>query len=293
MMAPSSPVEEDKLDRGVQYLEKLGYRVKVTPSCYAREHYLAGSAAMRATEMNELVKDPSVDAIFFARGGFGSSAMLPLLDFREIRSQRKLMVGYSDITALQWGIYARCGLPSLSAGMPATDFCNKPVNPKFEEPFWKFIETGRIDYQLTPDVTVDHAMVNGVALPGTLSVAAKLAGTSWLPSLKNTILILEDVGESRHKIEGYLWQAKLGGWFDSSSAVLFGDFSSPEKETFPDNPDLETILKRIFDGSKVPYIMGIPYGHIDHKIPFPVGQEISLSLGLSVTISSTDTLFDF
>lgn len=339
IMAPSSPINENKLEQGVRYLEKLGYRVTVSPGCYKQQHYLAGSPQSRAAYLMDLVHSTTVDAIFFARGGFGSAAMLPLLDFPAIKSSRKLMVGFSDITALQWGIYAQCGLPALSAGMPATDFCRIPVNPTFEKSFWDFIETGRISYNfewvpdspsdglqqqvsaenqpgkpekhnfeknfspfqlrpLYPSGKLDNRKtwnqdITGVALPGTLSVATKLAGTPYEPSFNRVIPILEDVAESRHKIEAYFLQARMAGWFDQAAALLLGDFARPEKETFPENPSLEQLVSRVFGQICLPVLAGLPYGHIDAKIPFPVGQEISLSLGQSITITSTDSLFDF
>lgn len=274
-------------------MQSLGYHVKVTESCTSSDNYLAGSAIQRAGELMDLIQDKNIDAIFFARGGFGSAAMLPLLDYDIIAGARKLLVGYSDITALQWGIYAKTGLPSLSAGMPATDFDSEPVNPKFEESFWEFIETGKINYKLQVPSNRAHGNISGTSLPATLSVATKLSGTPYFPDLRKTIPILEDVGESRHKVEGYLWQARLSGWFDNANALILGDFAAPEKETFPDNPSLEKIFGRIFQGINIPIIRNVPYGHIDNKIPFPLGVNLSLSFGSLVEISSTETLFDF
>lgn len=291
IMAPSSPVEKERLHKGASYFEKLGYQVHITSSCYARDNYLAGSAEMRASELMELINNPSIDTIFFARGGFGSAAMLPLLDFPAIKKAAKLMIGYSDITSLQWGIYTKTGLPSLSTGMPATDFDGDTVHPQFEEKFWQFMETGKIDYTLNVPANKQNGQVKGTLLPGTLSVVTKLAGSPYIPDFINTIPLFEDVGESRHKIEGYLQQAKLAGWFNQSSAVLLGSFSEPEQETFPDNPSLEKVFKRIFDDPSLPLAMDLPYGHIDHKIPFPLGVEISLSFGKSVTLTSTQSIF--
>ncbi len=292
IMAPSSPIEPKRLENGVAYFEKRGYRVIVKPSCHARDNYLAGSAEDRASELMQLVTDPDVDLIFFARGGFGSSAMLPLLDFEAIKSARKLMIGYSDITALEWGIYARTGIPSLSTGMPATDFYMDPIHPDFEKTFWSFMQTGKIDYDLPVPANRAAGEVRGIALPGTLSVAAKLSGSPYFPDLDNPIPILEDVGEPRHKTEGYLWQAKLAGWFQAANAVIFGSFSPPEEETFDDVPSMEKVLDRLLKDTDLPVVRDVPYGHIDHKVPFPLGVELTLSFGNTVKITSTQSIFD-
>jgi muramoyltetrapeptide carboxypeptidase len=292
IVAPSSPIEPNRLEKGVAYFENRGYRVIVKPSCHARDNYLAGSAEQRAAELMELVNDPEVDLIFFARGGFGSSAMLPLLDFESIKAARKLMIGYSDITALEWGIYARTGLPSLSTGMPATDFYQDTVHPVFEKTFWDFMQTGRINYDLPVSANRKQGEARGVAMPGTLSVAAKLAGSPYFPDLRGTIPILEDVGEPIHKTEGYLWQAKLAGWYQAANAVIFGSFSPPEEETFDDVPTMKKVMDRLLKGTDLPVVKDVPYGHIDHKIPFPLGVEISISFGETVKITSTESIFD-
>ncbi len=292
MMAPSSPIEPERLKKGIAYFKKRGYRVIVKPSCHARDNYLAGSAENRASELMDLVNDSSVDIIFFARGGFGSSAMLPLLDYNAIKSARKLMIGYSDITALEWGIYAKTGLPSLSAGMPATDFYMHPIHPGFEKSFWDFMQTGKINYDMNVSANRAGGEVHGITLPGTLSVGAKLAGSPYFPEMRASIPILEDVGEPRHKTEGYLWQAKLAGWFEEANAVIFGSFSPAEEETFDDVPSMEKILVRLLKDTELPVITGVPYGHIDHKIPFPLGVEVSIAFGNTVKITSKDSIFD-
>lgn len=293
IMAPSSPVNPQKMKRGVVYLENRGYHVITKPSCEARDNYLAGSAEDRARELMELVRDPSVDAIFFARGGFGSCAMLPHLDFDDIAEAGKIMVGYSDITALQWAIFAKTGMPSLSTGMPATDFSSDPVHPVFEQTFWNFFKTGKIDYNLDVPSNRNTGTVKGIALPGTLSVACKLAGSHFFPNLQNSIPVLEDVGEPRHKIEGYLWQAKLAGWFTFAKALIIGSFTPPEEETFDDIPSINKILDRLLMDTDLPVVKEVPYGHDDYKIPFPLGVEISVSFGDKTHIRSTETIFNF
>lgn len=333
IMAPSSAPDAQKLEQGVRYLEGLGYRVDVSPGCYSSLDYLAGDAAMRSREFMRMVESPHIDAIFFARGGFGSTGMLAHIDYEAVARAGKLMVGYSDITAIQWAVFARCRLPSLSAGMPATDFCVPGPNAYFEEQFWKTIESGRIDTDLQgphwpqpgadagqgglPDNTgaglpgtglsaaqptqgtiLDQSAappgqgtITGLCLPGTLSVAAKLVGTPYLPDLAGTIAVFEDVAEPRHKIEGYFWQLAHAGCFDNARALVLGHFTPPEQETFSSVPTLQAMLGRIPATARLALFTDLAYGHIDCKIPVPVGREISLSWGASARLTSTEPLY--
>ena len=275
-----------------------------------------------------LIESPQIDAIFFARGGFGSTGMLSHIDYKAVARAAKLMVGYSDISALQWAVFSRCRLPSLSAGMAATDFCAPSPNTYFEEQFWKTIESGHIDAELqgpywpqtAPDLNqadmqnIDNAgsacrsqttewhtdhraeqsaqgAITGLCLPATLSVIAKLTGTPYLPDLRGAIAVFEDVAEPRHKIEGYFWQLSHAGWFDHAKALVLGHFTPPEQETFPSVPSLQTILRRIPGTARLPLFTELAYGHIERKIPVPVGREISLSWSPSARLTSTEPLY--
>jgi len=280
--SPSSPVVPERLERGVRYLEQLGYRVKIGASCYASDTYFAGSAKDRADELNRFFADPDIDAIFCGRGGFGSMYMLPYLDYSSIQKSATLFVGFSDVTALQWAIWKMSNLPTISAGMVATDMANEPVNPVFEEHFWKTIESGSCNYVL--DHTQTHMPshtkeVHGIGLPGTLAVAAKIIATPWFPSVKDSILILEDVDEPAHKVDGYLGNFRLAGFFEQAAGVVLGAFTPVEKEPYPNVPNLDQIIDRVFDGIQPPLARHVPYGHIKTKIAVPVGLPICVSSG--------------
>ncbi len=292
LTSPSSPVVPERLERGVRYLESLGYRVEVGASCYVSEHYFAGSITDRAEELNRFFADPAIDAIFCGRGGFGSMYLLPHLDYAAIRDSNKLFVGFSDITALQWGIWRQCRLPSLSAGMVATDMANEPVDPVFEARFWQVIESGKCSYDL-PVSTNQTKQVTGPALPGTVAVAAKLIGTPWFPDTTGHVLILEDVDEPVHKVDGYLGQFRMAGFLENAAGVVLGRFTPAEKEPYPDVPKISKVFDRIFAGIQAPLATETEYGHIKTKLAVPLGLPISVSLGPESSMYNPVSLYDF
>jgi len=289
--APATTPSPEHLQHGVSYLERLGHTVKVGDTCHNQHYYVAGDDQTRAYELMEFIDDPSVDAIICARGGYGSIRLLKFLDFELIREQRKPLIGFSDITALQWAIYARCGLPTISAGMVATDMARAPINKQFEERFWKFIESGKTEWKLNYSQSIQETL-SGLCFTGTVSLATKLMGSSYFPDLDNAILMLEDVDEMTHKIEAYLLQMDLAGVFERSKAILLGYFRKAKNEQYPSVPPLESVFDRVFESYRKPLIKGIPYGHIDEKIPFPVGAPISLSLGPESYLKSTKSIFE-
>ena len=131
----SSPDDLSKINLGVNYLEKLGYKVEVGKNVGNYHGYLAGSDEERLADLHSMFKKKDVKAIFSVRGGYGSPRLLDKIDFNIIKSNPKIFVGYSDITALQMAFYQKAGLITFAGPMVAVDFYNS-VDPFTEEFFW-------------------------------------------------------------------------------------------------------------------------------------------------------------
>lgn len=290
VIAPATTPDLEKLNKGIKYFESLGYRVEVGKTCTSKIEYLAGDDALRASEIEEFFKNPRIDIVMCARGGYGGMHLLPLIDFGIIAKNPKLFIGYSDITSLQWGMLAQCNLRTLSGSMMASDFGRDSFNTEMEDHFWKFMDSGHLEVTL-PFSQKRELTVEGTLIPANLAVASKQMSSPWFPDLTNAIPVFEDVDEPMHKIEGYLRQFALSGAFEKTSAVVFGDFSPPEVESFDDVPALKTIFERVLSPYNLPFATGINYGHIPHKISLPVGAPFSLSLGPETILRSTGTFF--
>lgn len=290
IIATATTPDADKLERGIKYLESLGYRTKVGKTCYSKLHYLSGDDTLRAKEFVDYFSDPTVDAIICARGGYGGMHLLPLIDWDIIKRNPKLFVGYSDITSLQWALLAKCNMATLSGSMVASDFGREDFNSEMEQYFWDFMGSGTLEIKLSSS-GYESKTIEGNLLPANLAVAAKQMGSEWFPDLKGTIPVFEDIDEPMHKIEGYLRQFALYGAFKETNAIVFGDFKKPEDESFADVPPLELIFKRVLEPYKTPYAFGLQYGHIPNKISMPVGVPFSLSLGVETTLRSKGSFF--
>jgi muramoyltetrapeptide carboxypeptidase len=161
-----------------------------------------------------------------------------------------------------------------------------------EAQFWQLIETGSTEVPFNYSVE-NEIVYTGNLIAGTLAVAAKQMGSPFFPRLDNHILVLEDVDEPMHKIEGYLRQFLLAGHFKHVQCVLLGVFSPPDKESYNDVPTLSEIFERVLGAHGVSYATGLPYGHIKNKISLPVGSPISVSLGPVSNLRSTGSLYSF
>lgn len=217
--------------------------------------------------------------------------MLPYLDYTLIRNNPKLFSGFSDITALQWAIWSECALPSLSGGMVATDMGEEHIDPTFESQFWDVIETGKCYCPLPP--SDKKVSITAPVLPGTISVAAKLLGSRWFPDTTNHLLLLEDVGEQIHKLDGYLGQFLLADIFRNAAGTLFGCFTPAEAESYPDVPTQPELIERIFRDIPPPLAINIRYGHIKNKLTVPLGIPLSVSLGSESSLFNPVSIYDF
>src|SRR5947207_8451528 len=138
----SAPLLAEKIEKGVRYLERLGYRVKRAEHVAAQHGYFAGTDAQRLSDLNAMLNDSQVKAIFSIRGGYGSPRLLPFVDYRAVRRQPKIFAGFSDLTALQLALFRRAGLVTFSGPLPGVDFWRKP-DPYTEEHFWRLLTSTR------------------------------------------------------------------------------------------------------------------------------------------------------
>jgi len=293
--APASPPGSlSHLESGIRYLERLGFRVKPGPHIYRTRGYLAGSDAQRASDLNMMFSDKSVRAIFTVRGGYGSHRILPLLDFRTIRRHPKILVGYSDITALQFAFLARAGLVTFSG--PFVVELGKTLNAEMEERFWRSLMSARPPAPVREDRAKRlgrnrGGMHTGRLLSANLTLLSTLLGTPYVPLLHKPIYLLEDIGERPYRINRMLQQLKLAGVLDRSGGIAFGSFANCEPERGKPSLSLREIFHDLFDTFSMPVVSGIHYGHIRNSVSFPIGVRVRLD-GTKGTITFLESGVD-
>ncbi|MCH9008087.1 LD-carboxypeptidase, partial [candidate division KSB1 bacterium] len=214
IVGPGSPMKPERLVKGIRYLERRGYRVKLGEHIRDVYGYLAGSDVDRARDFNAMFQDPAVDAIICTRGGYGTPRILHKIDYDAVAANPKILVGYSDITGLQLALFARTGLVTFSGPMAAVEM-GKGIHAFTEENFWPLVTSTEVDRKLTgnagPLRTIHAGTAEGTLLGGNLSLIAALTGTAFLPDLDGTILVIEDIGEEPYQIDRNLSQLRLAG----------------------------------------------------------------------------------
>ncbi|WP_221358230.1 S66 peptidase family protein [Streptomyces beigongshangae] len=281
VVAPSGPVPEERLQAGLDILRGWDLDPVVAPHVldrHGRFGYLAGTDADRAADFRSAWCDPSVDAVFCARGGYGAQRMADLLDWEALRAAGpKVFLGFSDITALHEAFATRLGLVTLHGPMTAgVDFVK---NARAQEHLRATLFAPESVRTVTP--AGGRALVPGraagVLLGGCLSLLAAELGTPHArPGAAGGLLCLEDVGEEPYRLDRHLTQLLRAGWFDGVAGILLGSW----ERCGPYERVRDLVLDRL-GGLGVPIAEEFGFGHGEGAltIPFGVRAELDAAAG--------------
>ena len=285
LVSPSSAFEDSfSLQLAREAMEALGFVVKTGAHYGDRRGHLAGSDADRAGDLNAMFADRSVKAIVCTRGGSGAARLLPLLDYTAIQRNPKVLLGYSDITALHCAIQARTGLVTFHGPIGSGSWNRFNVD-QFQR---VLLQRELVQYQnkleqgdeLVPrrnrTTTITPGKVQGELVGGNLSVLVALAGSPYMPDFSGKILFLEDVSEAPYRIDRMLSTLKLMGALDEIAGFIFGDCSDCNPGGGYGSLTLEQILDDYIRPLKIPAYSGAMIGHIREQFIVPVGGKVEL-----------------
>lgn len=284
LVAPASaPRHPEQIERSVRYLESLGYRVKPGKHLESRHGFSAGTDAERAADLNAMLRDPGVRAVFALRGGNGCCRLLRTLDYSAVRRAPKILVGYSDLTFLQLALWRRCGLVSFSGPMPGVEFWRSP-DPFTEEHFWALLTSKARSRTLpAPPGNAPESLRPGRAegrlVGGCFSLVMSLVGTPFQPRFKNTLLFLEDVREELHRIHRMFTHLDHAGILRQIAGLVLGQFTESGREPGEAQLPLPEILRETLTDVRGPILSGIAYGHIPRKLTIPQGVLARVDAG--------------
>jgi len=274
--AVSGPVNPTDLEKGIAFIESLGLRFKLSDNMHMSEDYLAGSDEHRLKSLNDFLIDPEIRGIIFARGGYGVMRILPKINFEAMKTDPKIMLGMSDLTALSMAAFQRSGLITIAGPMLAGQMANDldeitsdHLVRVLTQPLAKYEMVGGFCSQI---LKLRRGKTRGKLLGGCLSLIVSLLGTSFLPNFSRSVLFIEEVNEPPYKIDRMLTQMKLAGIFSKIRGVIISHFSG----TYSDSArsTVEKIILQYTAARPVPVISRYPHGHELPNISLPVGAEV-------------------
>lgn len=272
LVSPAGPVKKEQIQKGLEILAKFKIDYEFGKHAFLDKKIVSASVKDRIEDINYFLQREEIKAIWALRGGYGSIQLLKIIDYSLLKKHPKLFVGFSDLTALQWGIFKKAGIPSLSGFVLTLQLCQ-------ENPFVLLgmeILSGKRNKILGKDLRgnkiqiISPGKAEGIFLGGTLSMICSLCGTPYFIDQDGLILFIEDVNEPLYRIDRYLQQLALINFWSKVKGVILGQFLNEGKPL-----DVVSLLKP-FLSTTIPIISNFPYGHQTKSIPLIQGVIVKI-----------------
>lgn len=280
IIAPASPSDKNLIDKCIASLNELGLKVVIGESCLSEHGFLSGTDDIRANDINCMFADKNIKGIFALRGGYGCARLLDLIDFKLIKKNPKIFIGYSDITALHIAINQKSKLITYHGPMISTELI-KGLDEYSAEYYKKFIfEHEKIEELLNPEGNSLEIINNGIAsgelIGGNLSLICSSLGTKYEINTKNKILFLEEVDEVPYKVDRMLTHLKQSGKLKEANGIILGAFTNCIAPNNKKSLSLQEVFNEIILPLKKPTISNLACGHCLPTLTLPLGEKILL-----------------
>lgn len=275
IIAPASPPDSEKLDRGILFLENWGFEVELAPHLKEVRGYLAGDDRDRIDDLHKIFADKKIDGIWVAGGGYGIPRILSMINFDLIKSNPKPFIGYSDITALHLAINKYAELITYHGPMVATEFGNNPDDITLEGIKQVLFHDYNIDllkeFAIDRVEIINSGSVKGRLTGGNLALLAATIGTPYEVETEGNILFFEDIGEEPYNIDRMLSQLKNAGKLKKPAGVIIGNFTDCKTESYHPSLTIDQVIGDYFSNVSYPVLRGVPFGHDKTQLTLPSG----------------------
>jgi muramoyltetrapeptide carboxypeptidase len=278
LIAPGSPIKDEKFPIALANMEKLGLKVKYTQNIFKKTGYLAGDDKSRLDDIHAMYSDKNVKAIWCLRGGYGCTRLLPKLDFDLIKKNPKMLIGYSDVTALLLAIYKETGLMGIHGAVAISDYFSNYTFEHTKSMLFGQNETYHYEavhqenekYKQQP-YTIKSGTASGTIVAGNLSLFTAMIGSPHAPTYKNKIVFIEEVGEKPYRIDRMVTQMIQSTDITKCAAIVLGIFNECEPKPDDVSISLREMLTERFSEINKPCFYGFPFGHVGDITPLPIG----------------------
>lgn len=280
LITPGSYIPDAGYEKAINNLTQLG--LQVIPGRYVREKrgFTAGTDAQRLEDLHTFFEDPSVKAIWCARGGYGCSRLLPFINYDLVRKNPKIIIGYSDITALLQAIFLQTGLVGFHgpvAGATWTPYTKQHIKGVLFDSFTNPYTINLAEEELTPEkehfkpYSIYPGTVTGRLMGGNVSLLAALAGTPFAFDATDKLFFMEDIDERPYSLDRMFTQLRQSANLHKAKGLILGVFEGCNPKKDEESLSLkETIFDRLSD-LNVPAVYGLSFGHVPNNFTLPIG----------------------
>ncbi len=278
VVAPAGMFTAERLLRGMDVVRSWGYELVEAPHLHDKARYTAGTADVRSADLNWALTDPDIDAVWFARGGYGTAHLLAQIPWTQLDGRP--VIGFSDATALLTALQQR-SLPAIHGPVLQTlsndafgatgavlvdDASRRALRDLLQNGQWPTLPGELLCGPARP--------VRGPVVGGNLTVLGSLAGTPWAVRAQGAILLLEEVAEPPYRIDRMVTQLRQSGALQGVLGIALGDFLEPRT----DAAEMRAVLQDLLAPLGVPVVIGLPVGHGAANLAWPVGGMATLAM---------------
>ncbi|MDI6102432.1 LD-carboxypeptidase [Actinoplanes sp. NEAU-A12] len=275
LVSPSGPLTPEQAAPAAQVLARWGLRARHGRHALGRHTFLSGTDDERLTDLDAAFRDPEVRGILCLRGGYGTQRIVDRIDYDAVRADPKLVIGFSDITALHLALWCEARLATVHGPVGAGLY---EISAPAEETLRRTVMTGdpvivtpEEDGVRFPGRASGTGRADGILLGGNLTLLAASAGTPHRPDTTGAILLIEEVGEAAYRVDRSIVQLRRAGWFDGLAGVAVGRFTRC--------PGADQVLAEHLGALGVPVLGGLPIGHGGEQTAVPLGVAARLDAG--------------
>ena len=278
LVAAAGPIPEGGVERAMERVREMGWEPAAGQYCRGRRGYLSGSDTERAADLNDALRDPAVDAVWFLRGGYGTMRILDEIDWPALARHPKALIGYSDNTAVHLAANA-VGVAAFHGPHP-----HQPAFPDFaRDGLLRVLTSAEAAGELPFPAdrpraeTLAGGAAEGPLVGGNLSMLSATLGTPYERQPEGAILFIEEVGEHPYRLDRLLSHLKLAGVLDTVAGIAVGGITeAPGADG--DRVSREVLHDRL-GGLGIPVAAGFPFGHVDDNWTLPMGIRARLDAG--------------
>lgn len=279
--APARKVTMDEISEGISILKSWGYQIKLSKNLFGEYHQFSGTDEQRASDMQDLLDDPTVKAIMSVRGGYGCMRIIDLLDFTEFRKHPKWMIGFSDLTVFQNHLHTNFNIPSIHGPM-LFNFCGSRYNEASTLHLKEALTGAPIRYSIPHEMNykplIKRGSSKGILVGGNLSLLYALSGSNSDIDTDGKILFIEDLDEYLYHIDRMMLQLKRSGKLKGLRGLIVGGMNDMRDNTIPFGKTAEEIISNTIAAYNFPVCYGFPAGHIPTNYSLYMGMEVQLEV---------------
>ena len=281
VLCPSGFMPFEKAAKAIETLTGWGFRVITGKTLGSQFHYFSGTDKERLNDLEQMMNDDTIKAIFCARGGYGLGRIIDNISFKKFKKNPKWVIGFSDITVLQSHLFSKYNIASLHAPMAAAFNDGKSAN-QYIQSLYDAITGQKANYSVQGHAFNKKGKASGILVGGNLSLLAHLTGTSSDIKTKNKILFIEDVGEYIYNIDRMMYQLKRSGKLDKLKALIVGGFTDLKDTTVPFGSTAEEVIKDVVKEYDYPVCFNFPVSHNKENYALKIGVKYNITIDKSM-----------